>query len=203
MTNSLFFVALPLVTGFTAWLVVWVLVRMVIYPIQPRRVMGMRWQGLLAGHQQAIAAAAGAAAARQIATAGSGVQLADSAVLAEMEPLIAAHLDTYLRVRLKEKLPAVAAFIGEKTMVKLKEGMMEEIALLLPQIVERYTASLTGGGAMEQQIAAAVGKMSAEDLTALAMPAYRQLRYTAPLLAGGMGVLAGTVLALVWWWAVA
>lgn len=165
--------------------------------------MGMRWQGLLAGHQQAIAAAAGAAAARQMATAGSGVQLADSAVLAEMEPLIAAHLDTYLRVRLKEKLPAVAAFIGEKTMVKLKEGMMEEIALLLPEIVERYTASLTGGGAMEQQIAAAVGKMSAEDLTALAMPAYRQLRYTAPLLAGGMGVLAGTVLALVWWWAVA
>lgn len=69
---------------------------------------------------------------------GIAAQMINPAVLSELTPTIETHIDQFLRVKLLEKMPFLATFLGESTLVKLKNGMMEEIDLLLPEVMEQY-----------------------------------------------------------------
>ncbi len=70
-------------------------------------------------------------------------KLKDPEQLAQLTPAIEVHIDTFLRSKLQEKIPVIAPFIGESTIAKLKEGMMEEINILLPNVLNKYADSLS------------------------------------------------------------
>jgi uncharacterized membrane protein YheB (UPF0754 family) len=69
-------------------------------------------------------------------------KITDPASLAEMRPFIENHIDTFLKVKLKEKMPAIAMFVGEKTLDSMKASLMEEIDVLLPNLLEKYAGNL-------------------------------------------------------------
>ena len=55
-------------------------------------------------------------------------------------------------------------FVGEGTMQKIKEGMMEEIALLLPEIITQYTDSLSKKVDIEKMVREKVANYSSDKL---------------------------------------
>lgn len=69
-------------------------------------------------------------------------KLKDPEQLKALSPTIEAHIEKFLRVKLQEKIPMIATFIGESTIGKLKDGMMEEINILLPDVLGKYADSL-------------------------------------------------------------
>ena len=60
-----------------------------------------------------------------------------------MKPVINVKLDDFFRHKLSAKLPMISMFIGEKTIEELKEVFMEELALLFPQLITKFSAHLS------------------------------------------------------------
>ena len=69
-------------------------------------------------------------------------KITDPANLAEMKPFIEQHIDNFLKVKLKEKMPAIAMFVGDKTLDAMKVNLMEEIDILLPNLLQKYAGNL-------------------------------------------------------------
>lgn len=72
-------------------------------------------------------------------------KLADPAQLAAVKPLIETHVHTFLNVKLQEKLPVIAMFASPEMIGKISEGLLEEIDLLLPEVINQYAASMLAG----------------------------------------------------------
>lgn len=90
----------------------------------------------------ALARQAGAYAATLINTDELAAKLADPEKLKSLHPFIEQHIDVFLKEKLKEKMPAIAMFVGEKTIEMMKKGLMEEIELLLPNLLQQYMGSI-------------------------------------------------------------
>lgn len=50
-------------------------------------------------------------------------------------PLIESHIDNFLRHKLPQEMPMVSMFVGEKTIGKLKDTFLQEIAAMLPVLL--------------------------------------------------------------------
>lgn len=192
--NSLFLFVLPVATALSAWVTLRVVVWGVLYPLVPRRLMGMTLQGALPANMRQIGEGVANALLMQLA---DGSLKPGAEGLATVEPLISAHLDTFLAVRLKEKMPVISAFIGDKTVGKLKAAMMEEISELLPQVIDNYTASLAQDAGLKQRIADRIAHMRAAELEGMVAPVLKQAtaKVTLPVIL--IGFLCGVVPAVV------
>jgi uncharacterized membrane protein YheB (UPF0754 family) len=69
-------------------------------------------------------------------------KITDPQNLEPLRPYIEQHIDVFLKEKLKEKMPAIAMFVGEKTIEMLKKGLMEEIDSLLPALLDKYAGNL-------------------------------------------------------------
>lgn len=69
-------------------------------------------------------------------------KITDPANLMAMKPFIEQHIDTFLKVKLKEKMPAIAMFVGDKTLDSMKVSLMDEIDILLPNLLHKYAGNL-------------------------------------------------------------
>src|SRR5688500_1862964 len=136
-------ILIPIISAFIGWFTNWIAIKMLFHPKQPKKILGITFHGIFPKRQRQFAAKLGVLVATELLHFDEiAVRLKDPGQLKELEPVISQHLDTFLQVKLKEKLPVISMFVGEGTMEKIKEGMMEEIEVLLPEIIERYTDSL-------------------------------------------------------------
>lgn len=192
--NNFLLIVLPVATALSAWVALRVVVWGVLYPLVPRRVLGMTLQGALPANMRQIGEGVANALLMQLA---DGSLKPGAEGLATLEPLISAHLDTFLAVRLKEKMPVISAFIGDKTVGKLKAAMMEEISELLPQVIDNYTASLAGDASLKQKITDKMAHMPAAELEGMVAPVLQQAAGKATLPVVVIGFLCGVVPAVV------
>jgi uncharacterized membrane protein YheB (UPF0754 family) len=110
-------------------------------------------------------------------------KLQDPTLLSGLNPMIEKHIEEFLLVKLTQKLPFVATFMGESTLAKIKEGMIEEINLLLPSVMAQYSRNL---GAQLDISTIVTGKLSAipaDKFQAMIEPHIRQQQWK--LQAGG------------------
>lgn len=69
-------------------------------------------------------------------------KLTDPQQLESVRPFIEGHIDHFLNEKLKEKMPTIAMFIGEKTIGMMKVALMEEIDSLLPGLLTQFMGNL-------------------------------------------------------------
>ena len=115
------------------------------YPVQPRRIAGLRIQGLLPRRQQQLAGQVGALA---------GAYMPDAVTLEAMVthpehfkklmPVIEEQIDHFLRVKLKQSMPVVGMLIGDRTIGQLKAVFVTELEIIFPTVMKNYAASLAG-----------------------------------------------------------
>ncbi len=163
--NDLMFWLQPFIAAFTGWFTTWIAIYMLFHPREPKNFLGIRIQGIFPKRQRQVAEKLGSVVAKELIhfddIAG---QLKDPDMLSGLTPTIEKHLDTFLQVKLKEKLPVIAMFVGEGTMQKIKEGMLEEISLLLPEIIGQYTDTLSKKIDIEQMVVEKVSNFSSDKL---------------------------------------
>ena len=115
----------------------------------------------------ALAGSAGKYAGTLIDVDAIAGKAADPENLAALQPYIEQHIDIFLKEKLKEKMPAIAMFVGEKTMDMMKKGLMEEIELLLPNLLQRYMGSLKEKINVEAMVTAKIKELPPEKVDAL------------------------------------
>ncbi|SDD60908.1 hypothetical protein [Niabella drilacis] len=69
-------------------------------------------------------------------------KISDPALIEKAMPSIEKHIDDFLNVKLKEEIPMLAMFIGNKTTDKIREVFIDQLKTLFPQVMLQLTANL-------------------------------------------------------------
>jgi len=163
--NTIMFWLQPFVAAFTGWFTTWIAIFMLFHPRKPKRFLGLTIQGIFPKRQRQVAEKLGSMVAKELIHFDEiAIQLKNPEMLKNLNPTIEKHLDNFLQVKLKEKLPIISMFVGDGTMQKVKDGMMEEIALLLPEIIHQYTDSLSEKIDIEKMVTEKVSNFSSDKL---------------------------------------
>jgi uncharacterized membrane protein YheB (UPF0754 family) len=165
MTNSVMFWLQPFIAAFTGWFTTWIAIFMLFHPKKPRRFLGITIQGIFPKRQKQFATKLGNLVATELIHFSEiATQLKDPEHLKNVKPIIEKHLDNFLKIKLKEKLPVLSMFVSDNIMQQIKEGMMEEIEQLLPDVIGHYTDSMTNRIDIEQMVTEKVSNFSSDKL---------------------------------------
>jgi len=183
---------LPIISAFIGWFTNWIAIKMLFHPRNPVKFLGFTIQGIFPKRQQQFAQKLGVLVASELIhfdeIAG---KLKDPQQLAAVSPVIETHIDTFLRVRLAEKIPMIAMFVGEKTIGQLKEGMMEEINTLLPQVIGKYTEGLAEKVDIEKMVTEKVANFSSDKLEQILVAIMSKEFRFVEIIGGVLGFIIG------------
>ena len=192
--NILMFWLQPLVAAFTGWFTTWIAIYMLFHPRNPKRFLGITIQGIFPKRQQQVAEKLGNVVAKELIHFDEiAARLKDPAQLKELTPTIEKHLDNFLQVKLKEKLPVIAMFVGGGTLDKIKEGMLEEIELLLPEIINQYTDSLSKKIDIERMVTEKVANFSSDKLEQILEAVMKKEFQFLEIIGGVLGLAIGLI----------
>lgn len=175
---SSFFISL-LVSGFVGWLVAYWFTTRVISGIVLKK--------------NSLAAGIGRFAAQHIRLDGLQDKLSDTGLLDTAMPTIEKHIDEFLEVKLKEEIPMIGMFIGNKTTDKLKAVFIKQLQALFPEIMQQLGSKLSASLDIEQLVSE---KMKALPDTELNQLLQQPLQKPFALLRWG-GLLTGMLIATV------
>ena len=184
----------PFIAAFTGWFTTWIAIYMLFHPRNPKRFLGITIQGIFPKRQRQVAEKLGSVVAKELIHFSEiATQLKDPEMLQGLNPTIEKHLDNFLQVKLKEKLPIISMFVGDGTMQKIKEGMMEEISLLLPEIISQYTDSLSERIDIEKMVTEKVSNFSSDKLEEILQSVMKKEFKFIEIIGGVLGFVIGLI----------
>ena len=184
----------PFIAAFTGWFTTWIAIYMLFHPRNPKRFLGITIQGIFPKRQQQVAEKLGSMVAKELIHFDEiAIQLRNPEQLNELTPTIEKHLDNFLHVKLKEKLPVISMFVGGGTLDKIKEGMLEEISLLLPEIISQYTDSLSKKIDIEKMVTEKVANFSSDKLEEILESVMKKEFKFIEIIGGVLGFVIGLI----------
>jgi uncharacterized membrane protein YheB (UPF0754 family) len=167
---------------------------MLFHPRKPINFLGIKIQGIFPKRQRQVAEKLGVMVASELIHFDEiAVQLQDPAMLSCLTPTIEKHLDNFLQVKLKEKMPVISMFVGTGTLDKIKEGMLEEIEILLPEIIAQYTSSLSSKIDIEKMVTEKVSNFSSDKLEQILLSVMKKEFRFIELIGGVLGFVIGLI----------
>jgi len=161
-------ISIPVLSAFTGWIVVKVMLKLVFRPLEPRKIMGFTWQGIIPRHKQQIAERIGKIAATEFANfPGIEQKISDPANMEKIKPVIESHVDDFLRNKLKEQMPMISMFIGDKTINTLKVVFMQEVEALFPHVMKEFSGNLKNDLDIEQMVVSKISRISPGQIEAI------------------------------------
>lgn len=120
----------PLLFGIFGWVLVWGLIKLFFYPLQPFILGPIRLESM--AHRWI----------NQINLIELLPKLSKNDSFEALKPVINEKLDDFFRHKLSAKLPMISMFIGDKTIHELKGVFMEELAIIFPLLINTFSANL-------------------------------------------------------------
>ena len=163
MTLGLFLI--PIISAFIGWFTNWIAIKMLFHPRQPKKILGITFQGIFPKNQAQFAAKLGKLVGEELLSfkeiAG---KITNPENVEKLMPVVETHIDHFLRVKLAEKMPVIGMFIGDKTINELKGVFMEELKILFPVLMESYMTNLQKDLDLEQIVTQKVAAFSSDKL---------------------------------------
>lgn len=185
---------IPFISAFIGWFTNWIAIKMLFHPKNPIKILGFTIQGIFPKRQQQFAQKLGVLVATELLNFDDiGSKLNDPQQLEKVTPYIEEHIDTFLRVKLQEKLPVVSMFIGDSTIGKLKEGMMEEINELLPTVIGKYADNLSQKLDVEKMVTEKVANFSSDKLEEILVAIMNKEFRFVEIIGGVLGFIIGLI----------
>jgi uncharacterized membrane protein YheB (UPF0754 family) len=156
---------IPVISAFIGWVTNLVAIKMLFHPRNPIKILGFTVQGIFPKRQKQFAEKLGKMVSEELLSfAEIEAQLTASDNLSKLTPLIEEHLDHFLRNKLSSEMPVISAFIGEKTIVKLKAVFLEELNTLFPTLMKQYARHLEEDLDLEKIVIDKVSNFSSDKL---------------------------------------
>lgn len=183
---------IPFISAFIGYFTNWIAIKMLFHPKEPINILGYKLQGIFPKRQQQFAQKLGVLVANELLHFDEiADKLKDEKQLQALTPTIEAHINTFLQVRLKEKIPVIAMFVTGSTLDKIKDGMMDEINTLLPQIIGQYTEGLKEKIDIEKMVTEKVAGFSSDKLEDILFAIMKKEFRFVEILGGVVGFLIG------------
>ena len=162
---SWWFYTIPFISAFIHWLTIWMALKLLFHPRQPKKILGFTLQGVFPKKQQQIAENLGRIVGQELLSFEDIEQtITNPANVQRILPLADEHIDNFLRVKLKESMPMIAMFIGDKTIGQLKAVFMKELEELFPVIMKNYVAHLKNDLDLEKIVVDKIANFSSDRL---------------------------------------
>lgn len=156
---------IPVISAFIGWVTNWVAIKMLFHPREPKKILGITFHGIFPKRQQKFAEKLGKLVSAEFLSFDDIEQkISNPDNLQKIMPLIEEHIDDFLRNRLKDEMPVISMFIGDKTITNLKGMFMKEIESLLPIVMKKYVANLKEELDLEQIVTQKVAAFSSDKL---------------------------------------
>lgn len=156
---------IPIISAFIGWVTNWVAIKMLFHPREPKRFLGITFQGIFPKRQQQFAEKLGIlVSAELLSFADIESKISNPDNLKKIMPMIENHVDDFLRTRLSQEMPVISMFIGDKTIEKLKGSFMKEIEVLFPKVMKEYASNLKAELDIEQIVVQKVASFSSDKL---------------------------------------
>ena len=187
-------ILIPLLSAFTGWITIKLALKALFRPLKPKKFMGFAFQGILPKQKQEIAARLGQIAAKEFSSfTGLEQKISDPGNMEKIKPLIETHIDDFLRNKLKEQMPMISMFIGDKTITTLKVVFMQEIEALFPQVMQQFAGNLKNDLQIEQMVVAKISSISSEKIESLFYSSLAKEFRMVAVLGAVIGLLIGLI----------
>ena len=162
---SYWFLLFPIISAFIGWITNWVAIKMLFHPRTPKRILGITFHGIFPKRQQKFAEKLGKLVSEEFLSFDDiEAKISNPENLKQIMPIIETHIDDFLRNKLKDEMPVISMFIGDKTIGNLKTMFMKEIETLLPIVMKQYAANLKTELDLEQIVITKVAAFSSDKL---------------------------------------
>lgn len=156
---------IPVISAFIGWVTNWVAIKMLFHPREPKKILGITFQGIFPKRQQQFAEKLGKLVSAEFLSFSDIEQkISDPENLKKIMPMIEKQVDDFLRVKLGDEMPVLSMFIGDKTIASLKKIFMQEIEILFPQIMKQFAANLKNELDLEHIVIKKVAAFSSDKL---------------------------------------
>ena len=187
-------VTIPVISGFIGWVTNWVAIKMLFHPRNPVNVLGMTIHGIFPKRQKQFAEKLGKLVSNELLSFSEIEQkIINPSNLKKMMPLVEAHVDDFLRHKLKDVFPVISMFIGEKTINELKGFFMTELEALFPILMQRYMKNLQEELDLEKIVVEKVSGFSSDKLEEILMGIMSKEFRFVEILGGVLGFLIGLI----------
>lgn len=131
---------IPVISSFIGWITNWVAIKMLFHPKEPKKILGITFQGIFPKRQHQFAIKLGKLVSEELISFDEiSEKISSGNNLQKVMPLIEEHLDHFLKVKLAASMPMISMFIGEKTINQLKAVFITELEELFPKIMQQYS----------------------------------------------------------------
>ena len=159
------YISTIILSTFTGWVTTWIAIKMLFHPRKPVKFLGITIQGIFPKNQRRIAEKLGQVVGKELLSFEEIEQkVTNPDNLQKLRPDIEAHVDNFLRNRLKEIFPMLAMFIGDKTINQLKDAFLIELENLFPVLMKNYMNKLQHDLDLEKIVTEKVANFSSEKL---------------------------------------
>jgi uncharacterized membrane protein YheB (UPF0754 family) len=156
---------IPFISAFIHWLTIWMALKLLFHPRQPKKILGFTLHGVFPKRQKQIAESLGRIVGQELLSFGDIEQkITNPENVRRILPLAEEHIDNFLRNKLKESMPMIAMFIGDKTINQLKTVFMKELEDLFPVIMKNYVAHLKDDLDLEKIVTDKIANFSSDRL---------------------------------------
>ena len=163
MTLGLFLI--PIISAFIGWFTNWIAIKMLFHPREPKKILGVTFQGIFPKNQQQFAAKLGKLVGEELLSFKDiSSKITNPENVDKLMPFVDEHIDYFLRIKLAEKMPVISMFIGDKTIGELKIVFMEELKTLFPSLMQNYMTNLQQDLDLEEIVTQKVTAFSSDKL---------------------------------------
>ena len=159
------FYTIPIISAFIHWLTIWMALKMLFHPRLPKKFLWLTFHGVFPKRQKQIAESLGKIVGQELLSFGDIEKtITNPENVQKILPLAEVHIDNFLRTKLKESMPVVSMFIGDKTITQLKTVFMKELEELFPVIMKNYVANLKNDLDLEKIVVEKISNFSSDKL---------------------------------------
>ncbi|MEU0534561.1 DUF445 domain-containing protein [Amycolatopsis tolypomycina] len=163
---------MPVFGLFTGWFTDWLALRMIFYPIEPRRYFGIQWQGLFLKRRAEVAEAYGSLIAKEIITPHNVIEAILHGPLSDrVLALIQRQLDRELGSVAK---PLLVFAVGSRKYQDMKLAISSQIMSRLPETMRYIEDYATDAMDIRNVLVSKMKQLSPKEFERLLRPAFEQ-----------------------------
>ena len=158
-------ILIPIISAFIGWFTNWIAIKMLFHPREPKKILGITFQGIFPKRQQQFAMKLGKLVSSELLSfADIEQKISDPENVSKLMPLLEAHIDTFLREKLTAEIPMLGMLIGDKTIGQVKGVFIKELQELFPVLMKQYMTTLEKELDLEKIVVEKVGNFSSNKL---------------------------------------
>jgi uncharacterized membrane protein YheB (UPF0754 family) len=191
-------IIIPLISAFIGWVTNWIAIKMLFHPREPKRILGITFQGIFPKRQQQFAEKLGKIISNEFLSFTDIEQkISNPDNLKKIMPMIEQHVDDFLHNRMSDEMPVIRMFIGDKAIIKMKTAFMKEIELLFPVVMKQYAGNLKSGLDLEYIVIQKVSGFSTDKLEEMLYQIMSKEFRFVEIIGGVIGFIIGLVQVLI------